>query len=115
MASLNFQKVISLNLNLIPDRLLLVKIRVERVGGGGHVTLGQDLFLVLFHLVGHVTVPVEEVLDAFSSQEELVLGLVLVLTGRRYLVTIVVVVENALRHKWRLDLLFHQLHPWEVF
>lgn len=52
------------------------------IGRGGHITaLGQDLLLIFLGLVGHVAVSLEQVLNALTAEEKLVLGLVLVLTG----------------------------------
>jgi hypothetical protein len=51
------------------------------IGRRGHITdLSQNLLLVFLGLVGHVAVPLKQVLYALSAEEELVFGLVLVLT-----------------------------------
>jgi hypothetical protein len=85
-----------------------------RVGRSRHVPLCQYLLFIRLRLARHVTVPLEQVLDAFSSEEQLVLGLVLVFTRGRNLVSVVVVVEDALWNERGLDLFFHELDPWEV-
>ena len=85
------------------------------IGRRGHITdLSQNLLLVFLGLVGHVAVPLKQVLYALSAEEELVFGLVLVLTWRGDLVTVVVVFQDALGDEGGLDLFFHQLNPGEV-
>jgi hypothetical protein len=112
--SFEFEEVVGLDFELVPARLLLIKVRVMGVGSCGQVAFGEYFFLFLFQLVGHVTVTLEQVFNALSAQKQLVLGLILVLTRGGYLVPVIVVVQDAIRHEGRLNLLFHQLNPREV-
>ena len=66
---MNFEKIVGLDLKFLPPRLLLIKVRVMRVGRRRHVSLCQYLLFIRLRLARHVTVPLEQVLNAFPSEK----------------------------------------------